>query len=125
MKLITGLEYLSKIRRKASWSPWDARATRSAELFIRDAANAPGCPSRLNSWASRFIMFRCVSEPEQTKVSVFCSCNQDFRPQSAIPKPALLALAVDKDSSRRVIWRAGPYRGVRHDNARLVTISME
>src|SRR5436853_3202763 len=71
MKLIIGLEYRSKIRRNASWSPWHARATRSAELFIRDPANAPGCPSRLNSWASRFIVFRCVSEPPRPKVSNF------------------------------------------------------
>src|SRR2546428_5573019 len=71
MKLIMGLEYRSKIRRNASCSPWHARATRSAELFIRDPANAPGCPSRLNSWASRFIVFRCVSEPPRPKVSDF------------------------------------------------------
>src|SRR5260370_24979439 len=71
MKLIMGREYRSKIRRNASWSAWQARAPRSAELFIRDPANAPGCPSRLNSWASRFIVFRCVSAPPRPKVSDF------------------------------------------------------
>src|ERR1044072_6619983 len=40
MKLMTGREYLSKIRRKASESPWHTRATRSAELFIRVPAKA-------------------------------------------------------------------------------------
>src|SRR5690348_5463205 len=41
MKLMTGREYLSKIRRKASESPWHTRVTRSAELFIRVPAKAP------------------------------------------------------------------------------------
>src|ERR1044072_5284266 len=40
MKPMTGREYLSKIRRKASSSPWHTRVTRSAELFIRVPANA-------------------------------------------------------------------------------------
>src|ERR1043166_6376189 len=40
MKLMTGREYLSKIRRKASESPWHTRVTRSAELFIRVPAKA-------------------------------------------------------------------------------------
>ena len=42
MKLMTGREYLSKIRRKASESPAHTRVTRSAELFIRVPAKAPG-----------------------------------------------------------------------------------
>src|SRR5258708_6637880 len=96
MKLITGLEYLSKIRRNASWSPLDARATRSAELFIRDAANAPGCPSRLNSWASRFIMFRCVSEPGRTKVSAFLTPRGVRGLIQSFLKPTLPALAAVK-----------------------------
>src|ERR1044072_1962751 len=37
---MTGREYLSKIRRKASASPSHTRVTRSAELFIRVPANA-------------------------------------------------------------------------------------
>src|ERR1044071_2348272 len=40
MKPMTGREYLSKIRRKASASPWHTRVTRSAELFISVPANA-------------------------------------------------------------------------------------
>ena len=46
MKLMTGREYLSKIRRKASVSPWHTRVTRSAEVFIRVPANAPVINSR-------------------------------------------------------------------------------
>src|SRR5437660_1298087 len=94
MKLIMGLEYRSKIRRKASWSPWDARATRSAELFIRDAANAPGCPSRLNSWASRFIMFRCVSEPGRTKVSGFLHPPERLSLQTSHPETGSFVLSL-------------------------------
>src|SRR5436190_23830051 len=41
MKLMMGREYLSKIRRKASASPWHTRVTRSTELFIRVPANVP------------------------------------------------------------------------------------
>src|SRR5437867_12297950 len=97
MKLIMGLEYRSKIRRNASWSPWHARATRSAELFIRDPANAPGCPSRLNSWASRFIMFRCVSEPPLPKVSDFSTRQTRKARENAITRTFRIDRIVSKE----------------------------
>src|SRR5207302_4307126 len=96
MKLIMGLEYRSKIRRNASWSPWQARATRSAELFIRDPANAPGCPSRLNSWASRFIVFRCVSEPPLPKVSNFSTRQAGKSSEDAITQTLRLDRIISK-----------------------------
>src|SRR5439155_14735577 len=96
MKLIMGLEYRSKIRRNASCSPWHARATRSAELFIRDPANAPGCPSRLNSWASRFIVFRCVSEPPLPKVSDFSTRQSRKSPENAITRTVRVDRIVSK-----------------------------
>src|SRR6266567_1892848 len=97
MKLIMGLEYRSKIRRNASWSPWQARPTRSAELFIRDPANASGCPSRLNSWASRFIMFRCVSEPPQSKVSDFSTRQTRKSRENAITQTLRIDRIVSKE----------------------------
>src|SRR6266853_6614311 len=118
MKLITGLEYRSKIRRKASCSPRHARATRSAELFIRDAANAPGCPSRVNSWASRFIMFRCVSEPGRTKVSGFWGRSEDLlSARQAVPCPTLLAFAVVKIVRRGDLGEGGAEFTPRQDEA--------
>src|SRR5215217_6202874 len=50
MKLMTGREYLSKIRRKASASPWHTRVTRSAELFIRVPAKPVITLGRLVFW---------------------------------------------------------------------------
>src|SRR6266571_7306629 len=96
MKLIMGLEYRSKIRRNASCSPWQARATRSAELFIRDPANALGCPSRLNSWASRFIVFRCVSEPPLPKVSDFSTRQSRKARENAIARTFRIDRIVSK-----------------------------
>jgi len=41
MKLITGREYLSKIKRNASWSPWHARASGAGNQV---GANLRGIP---------------------------------------------------------------------------------
>src|SRR5438094_2869066 len=74
--LRTGREYLSKIIRKASWSPRHARETRSAELFITDPANAPGRPSRLISRAaSRFICSGVLVSPRAERFQDFCTCG--------------------------------------------------
>src|ERR1043165_7013105 len=78
MKLMTGREYLSKIRRKASASPWHTRVTRSAELFIRVPANALiASLGRLVVRQDEKFQENC---PQTTqKICVICEICRSFR----------------------------------------------